>query len=171
LTIEREPAGIAAGRRSKAMKLSMQRGGVAAGVLALVVLLSSSSSADAPLTGLITVRVAGLRSNDGQVGCALYNSAKGYPTDASAALERRFCPIDKSASVCAFGPVPAGTYAVACFHDENNNGKLDTGLFGIPKEGVCASNGATGFMGPPSFRDAKFDTSGTPRDVSARMKY
>ena len=34
-----------------------------------------------------------------------------------------------------------GTYAVACFHDANKNGKLDTGIFGIPQEGVCASNG------------------------------
>jgi uncharacterized protein (DUF2141 family) len=149
----------------------MQRTVVAAAVLGLVGLSASPSSAASPQTGSITVHVAGLRSNDGQVGCALYNSAKGYPTDASAALERRFCPIDNGTSVCAFAPVPSGTYAVACFHDENNNGKLDTGLFGIPKEGVCASNGATGTLGPPSFRDAKFDTSGSRRDVPVRMKY
>jgi uncharacterized protein (DUF2141 family) len=153
------------------MKLSMQRTVVAAAVLTLVLLPSSRSSAVAPRTGSITVLVAGLHSNSGQVDCALYNSAKGYPSDASAALQRRFCPIDNSTSVCAFDPVPAGTYAVACFHDENKNGKLDTGLFGIPKEGVCASNGAAGTLGPPSFRDAKFDTSGTPRDVSVQMKY
>ncbi len=155
----------------KTMKLWMQRRVVAAAVLALVGLPASLASADPPPTGAITVHVAGLHSNSGQVGCALYNSAKGYPTDASAAVERRFCAIETSTSVCAFGPVPAGTYAVACFHDENNNGKLDTGIFGIPKEGVCASNGATGTLGPPSFRDAKFDTSGSPRDVSVRMKY
>jgi uncharacterized protein (DUF2141 family) len=149
----------------------MQRTVVAGAVLALVGLPASFSSADSPQTGAITVHVAGLHSKSGQVGCALYDSAKGYPKDASAALESRFCPIDKNSSVCVFRPVPAGTYAIACFHDENGNGKLDTGLFGIPKEGVCASNGATGTLGPPSFNDAKFDTSGTPRDVSVRMKY
>jgi uncharacterized protein (DUF2141 family) len=117
------------------------------------------------------MRVSQLRSNDGQVGCALYNEARGFPTDPRAALESRFCPIEKSTSVCPFRPVPRGTYAVACFHVENKNGKLDTGLFGIPKEGVCASNGATGTMGPPSFRDAKFDTSGAPMEVPVRMKY
>ena len=37
---------------------------------------------------------------------------------------------------CSFDPIPAGTYAVACFHDENKNGKCDTGLFGIPTEGT-----------------------------------
>ena len=140
-------------------------------VAAAAVLLVVPSFADTPPSGAVTVRVAGLRSNDGQVGCALYNSAKGYPKDANAALERVFCSIDKNAAVCAFQPVPAGTYAVACFHDANKNGKLDTGIFGIPKEGVCASNGATGTLGPPSFRDAKFETSGAAKDVPVRMKY
>jgi uncharacterized protein (DUF2141 family) len=81
---------------------------VAVAVLAIVVPLAIPSSADAPQTGPVTVRVTGLRSNDGQGGCALYNSAKGYPTDASAALERLFCPIEKNAAVCTFHPVPAG---------------------------------------------------------------
>jgi uncharacterized protein (DUF2141 family) len=136
------------------MTFWVQRTVVVAAVLGSVSLPASTSSTDSPQTGIITVRVAALHSNDGQVGGALYNSSTGYPTNASAAMGRRFCPIDKSTSVCAFAPVPAGSYAVACFHDENMNGKLDTGMFGIPKEGVCASNGATGFMGPPSFRDA-----------------
>jgi uncharacterized protein (DUF2141 family) len=140
-------------------------------IAALVGLLPSRSSADPAQTGTITVRVAGLRSHEGQVGCALYDSPKGYPRDASAAVETLFCPIQENSSVCAFRPVPAGTYAIACFHDENKNGKLDKGLFGIPKEGVCASNGATGTMGPPSFRDAKFDTSGAAKDIPVRMKY
>jgi uncharacterized protein (DUF2141 family) len=60
---------------------------------------------------------------------------------------------------------------VACFHDENGNGKLDTGLFGIPTEGVCASNGATGSMGPPRFEDAKVRIAGGPTIVPVRMKY
>jgi uncharacterized protein (DUF2141 family) len=141
-------------------------------VAALVVcIVPASSSAAAPPAGAVTVRVAALHSNAGQVGCSLYGSAKGFPKDPAAAVALHFCPIVGGASVCAFPPVPAGTYAVACFHDENNNGKLDTGIFGIPKEGVCASNGATGTMGPPSFEDAKFVTTGAPRDVAVTMKY
>src|SRR5580704_6226420 len=93
----------------KARRLPMQRTVVAGAVLALVGLPASFSSADSPQTGAITVHVAGLHSKSGQVGCALYDSAKGYPKDASAALESRFCPIDKNSSVCVFRPVPAGT--------------------------------------------------------------
>lgn len=130
-----------------------------------------SSTADGPPAGVLTVRISQLRSNDGQVGCTIYNSARGFPTDSSAALQRRWCPIAGAAAACAFDPIPAGTYAVACFHDENKNGKLDTGLFGIPKEGTVASNYAKGFMGPPSFDKARFSFSGQTSDLPLRMQY
>jgi Uncharacterized protein conserved in bacteria (DUF2141) len=61
--------------------------------------------------------------------------------------------------------------AIACFHDENKNGKLDTGLFGIPTEGTVASNHARGFMGPPSFDKAKFSLAGAATTMDLRMGY
>lgn len=131
----------------------------------------SLSTADAPPSGVLTVRVTNLRSNGGQVGCMVYGSAKGFPTDPSAALQRRWCAIANAASTCPFDPIPAGTYAVACFHDENKNGKMDTGLFGIPTEGAVVSNHAKGFMGPPSFEKAKFWFSGAASEMQLRMGY
>jgi uncharacterized protein (DUF2141 family) len=135
-------------------------------------LVSSASAADPPApSGVLTVRVSQLRSNNGQVGCMIYGSPKGFPTDSSAALQRRWCALDKGASACVFDPIPAGDYAVACFHDENGNGKLDRGLFGIPTEGTVVSNHAKGFMGPPSFKDAKFSFSGVSGELRLRMSY
>jgi uncharacterized protein (DUF2141 family) len=144
-----------------------------AGALAAAALMlaTATSAADPPPAGVLTVRISQLHSNDGQVGCMIFGSARGYPTDPSAALQRRWCPIAAGASACAFDPLPAGTYAVACFHDENKNGKLDAGLFGIPKEGTVASNYAKGFMGPPSFDKARFAFSGTASDLLLRMGY
>jgi uncharacterized protein (DUF2141 family) len=140
-----------------------------AGAAALIV--ASTGAAGTRPTGVLTVRVNGLRSSNGQVGCTIYDSAKGYPTDASAALQRLWCPIAGAASTCAFEPLPAGTYAVACFHDENKNGKLDTGIFGIPTEGTVASNHAKGFMGPPSFEKARFTFAGVATEMPLRMEY
>jgi uncharacterized protein (DUF2141 family) len=132
--------------------------------------LASASFADPP-TGVLTVRVSQLRSNDGQVGCMLYNSAKGFPTDPSAAAQKKWCTISNKTSTCGFDPIPAGTYAVACFHDENKDGKLDTGLFGIPREGTVVSNHAKGFMSPPTFDKAKFSFSGGATTMELRMGY
>jgi uncharacterized protein (DUF2141 family) len=139
--------------------------------LAAAAVLASAGSLLADPPGTIVARVTGLRSNAGQIGCTLYNSANGFPGNAAAALQRRWCPIDKGGSRCAFEPVPAGVYAVACLHDENSNGKIDTGFLGIPKEGIVVSNNAKGFMGPPSFKDAAFSFSGASRELTLKMAY
>ena len=47
--------------------------------------------------------------------------------------------------------------AVACYHDGNGNGKLDTNMLGIVKEGMGASRDAKGSMGPPKFDNAKVE--------------
>lgn len=36
--------------------------------------------------------------------------------------------------------LPEGEYALSVFQDKNNNGKLDTGIFGIPSEPVGKTN-------------------------------
>src|SRR4051812_17019013 len=140
--------------------------------LALMVASAATlaAGADAGKSASLGVRLE-LRNSNGQVGCLLYSQPRGFPKDPGAALQRRWCPIASSASVCAFDPIPAGTYAVACFHDENKNGKLDTGLFGIPTEGTAASNNAKGFMGPPAFDDAKFSFLGSPVQLRLSMRY
>jgi uncharacterized protein (DUF2141 family) len=142
-------------------------------LLATALLLSAASSrADAPATtGVLSVRLVLLRSNSGSIGCALFTTERGFPKDRSAAIQTKWCPIAKQESLCSFDPIPAGIYAVACFHDENGNGKIDTGLFGIPTEGVVASNHAKGFMGPPSFKDAKFSFPGAATQLRLRMGY
>ena len=128
--------------------------------------------ADGAPAGAISVRLYGLRSTQGQVGCTLFNSAAGFPTDPAAALQRRWCPIASATGTpCVFDPVPPGVYAIACFHDENNNSRLDRGLFGIPTEGTAASNDARGTMGPPSFDKAKFTFLGAPATLALRMVY
>jgi len=127
------------------------------------------TEADASVVGPVA-RLT-LRNSNGQVGCMLFGSAKGFPKDPAAALQRKWCAITKAEAVCPFDAVPAGRYAIACFHDENGNGKLDTGLFGIPAEGTVASNHAKGFMGPPSFQDAQFSFAGAPLELRLRVSY
>src|ERR1700730_11432692 len=97
-----------------------------------------------PAAAVLTVKLMALRSSKGKIGCTLYNGPKGFPKDPNAAIQQRWCKIDGAASTCPFDPIAPGTYAVACFHDENDNGRLDTGLFGIPTEGTAASNNARG---------------------------
>jgi uncharacterized protein (DUF2141 family) len=102
----------------------------------------------------ITVKVEGANSNDGKIFIALYNTESGF-------LEKSYkgeiSAITNKSCTVLFKDIPKGVYAVSLFHDENDNGKMDTNIFGIPKEDYGCSNGATGFMGPPKWDDAKFE--------------
>jgi uncharacterized protein (DUF2141 family) len=55
--------------------------------------------------------------------------------------------------------IQPGNYAVAIFHDVNQNGKLDKNIFGIPTEDYGFSNNARGSFGPPSYKDCSFSFS------------
>ena len=65
--------------------------------------------------------------------------------------------------------VASGVYAVSVFHDENGNGKLDTGFMGIPSEGFGASNDAPEKFGPPKYADARFAVTGD-QTLTVHMK-
>ena len=61
--------------------------------------------------------------------------------------------------------LPFGTYAVSVFHDINDNGYLDVGSWGIPKEPTGVSNDARGLMGPPKFKDALFEFTNDGQEI------
>ncbi len=57
--------------------------------------------------------------------------------------------------------VPAGTYAIAAYHDVNGDGKMNRVPFvGLPLEPYGFSNDARGQFGAPSFANASFDVDG-----------
>lgn len=120
---------------------------------------------------VIRVEVVGIRNDKGQISCALYSSAAGFPKQGEKAAAHVVAPISKGEAICEFPGIAAGTYAVSVFHDENSNGKLDTNFLGIPREGVGASNDARGHMGPPKFNAAAFQLSGGRLNLKVTVHY
>jgi len=116
---------------------------------------------------LVKVTITDLRSDKGKLYLSIYNSEKGYPKEPSAAYRLAFSDIRSGKSTVLLAGIPRGAYAIACYHDENDNGKLDSNFLGIPKEGTGASNNARGSLGPPKFRDAKFQLAS---DTSLTIK-
>ena len=123
------------------------------------------------LENAIHAHIEGLRSDRGQVVCALFTSADDFPKRVDRAFERVTAQIMSGRATCKFPNVPAGHYAISVFHDENGNGKLDTNWLGIPREGVGASNNPKPRMGPPKFAAAEFQDSGASMDVEIIMHY
>lgn len=106
-------------------------------------------------THALTVSIAGLQKNKGKVFVAVYNSEASFLNNNMMTKSATVVVSNNSAEI-TFKNLKKGEYAVSVFHDENDNNKLDTKIFGIPKEPYGFSNKAKGFMGPPEFSDAKF---------------
>lgn len=116
--------------------------------------------------GALSVVVRGLRNDDGHVLFVLFSDEAAFPDDDAQAVRKAKQPIRGGISRATWKSVRHGTYAVAVVHDENDNEQLDTNFLGIPKEGIGASNGAQGRLGPPKWKDAKFGHAG---DATAQL--
>ncbi len=101
----------------------------------------------------LRVNISGLDSDKGKVMVALFNRAEDFPKKP---MVRKAAIIKKNTASVSFENVEAGTYAIMCFHDENENHKLDFNGLGRPKERIAASNNAKERFGPPKFKNAKF---------------
>ena len=65
--------------------------------------------------------------------------------------------------------IEKGNYAVSVYHDENNNGVLETGgVFGIPVEPYGFSNNPTMTFGP-SFKKSVFKMT-SDKNISIKLK-
>ncbi len=127
--------------------------------LALAALALLAGGAEAQQGNSITVSVAGLRDNVGEVRCGLFNSAAAFPKDGQQ-FKGAQSPIANQQATCTFTDIPPGTYAVAVFQAQPGQTKMRTGMFGQPLDGYGFSRGATIGMGPPAFNSAAYSYAG-----------
>jgi uncharacterized protein (DUF2141 family) len=122
-------------------------------------------------TGQVQVTVTGFESDEGQVLIALFLDESGWPDDETVAFGATALPIRQRQASAEFKDVPAGSFAISVFHDEDSDHELDTGVFGIPSEDYGFSRDARGTFGPPSFEDARLDlTVGESKQITIRVE-
>lgn len=115
----------------------------------------------------LTIRIADVKTADGNVNVAVFNSADSF-------LRK---PVHSARAKAVQGEVkvelkdlPEGEYAIAIYHDANDNGKMDRNLIGMPTEDYAFSNNAMGKMGPPSFEQAKLTVPAAGLDTRVSLR-
>ena len=121
--------------------------------------------------GNIEVIITGFKNSSGKAGITLFSNGKGFPMKGELAVKKVFADVEQSSCTVVLRDIPYGTYAVSVFHDENSNGKLDTNMLGMPKEGVGASNNAKGRFGPPKYKDASFVLDSNEKQMNVTIQY
>jgi uncharacterized protein (DUF2141 family) len=97
--------------------------------------------------------IQNFRGQTGNVCVALYRPTDDFP-QGKKPQELRIVPVKGKQQQISFEVEP-GDYAVAVFHDVNGNGKLDTRLFGIPKEPYGFSNNFRPRFAAPKFSECR----------------
>ena len=124
--------------------------------LSLCAFLLGLTFSSVPLSAAeLHARIRGIKKTKGSLRAALFDKKQSlhFPKNVQFALLRVNQRALKKEATIVFKNPPAGSYAIAVFHDKNNNGKLDKNIFGMPKEGY-------GFSGPAAQsrrRAAKFE--------------
>jgi uncharacterized protein (DUF2141 family) len=104
----------------------------------------------------LQVTVAGVRNAQGKINICVFDTDLDFPDcSANPVIISRRLPATLGHMRFDFD-VPPGLHAVSVLHDENDNGRIDTNIFGVPREGGGVSNDPTPRWGPPRFADAVF---------------
>lgn len=120
----------------------------------------------------IQVSVTNLRNNKGHVLISLFKDGVGYPDKPEKAFKKAKVPVSNRTASLTFESVPAGSYAIAILHDENDDAKMNTNILGLPKEGYGFSNNVMGAFGPPSLGKASFSYAATAQlPVTIKVRY
>lgn len=123
-------------------------------VLLLNLLLAVGVSGSAQ--SKIIAQIANARNDRGVCRVCLFNNAAAFTGDSGAPVQCVQASVKSGKAEAVFENITAGEYAVAVFHDANNNNKMDKNFLGIPKEGYGASRNKLPFASAPSFDDNKF---------------
>ncbi len=116
----------------------------------------------------LTVKVTDLPSDKGVVRFFLADTKSSYGEhDRGTGVAEAAITPASGLAIWSVGPLPCGDYAIRAHHDEDGDGKLGHNFVGMPTESYAFSNDARGFMGPPSWEEAKF-TLAAPQTVTLK---
>ena len=123
---------------------------------------SMSSSAD------INIVIQGIEHGRGFIDVKIYLDEDAWLQENEAA-EHIIVQATKGEVVVPLTTFRGGTLAAVVYHDENSDGKLNTGLFWRPKEGFAFSNQYSP-KGPPRFSKAAVHVPDS-EDLMIRLEY
>jgi uncharacterized protein (DUF2141 family) len=153
-----------------------------AGLVALALLAGTSPAFAAPATPpadcggpasatWINVDVAQVRNDNGLIAVTLYaDDSSTFLAHHGSLYTGRFPAHQGVTHTCIFVPKP-GVYAIAAYHDENGNRKLDRGETGAPTEGFGFSNNPSTFIGIPAFTRVRLSVPKPNLGTTINLRY
>lgn len=122
------------------------------------------------LHGKLNIFVKNITKIIGTINIAIFNNMNSF-MNKGPIFKGMIIPVNAFSMMIPFDSLPKGLYAVAVFHDEDNNGILNTNKMNIPTEGYGFSNNIASNLGPPSFAQTNFLYPGKNKTITINMVY
>lgn len=114
----------------------------------------------------VEIHVTGVAAGKGKVNVAVCDKEHFLKQCAYSGS----APARDGDNVIRVAGVPAGSWAVLAYQDENENGELDRSFIGIPKENYGFSRDARGKFGPPDFGDAAIEVGSETTTAAVKLR-
>lgn len=135
----------------------------------LLLSLSSTPPAEVVAKGTLVLEVQNIKTGDGMIWVGVYASASDFLIKEKATLVG--IKVDSKKQMTIEIPnLEYGEYALAVFHDENNNGEMDRNLVGIPSEPFAFSKPPVSKFRIPTFEEVKFTFEPQKVKLTTKLK-
>lgn len=134
--------------------------------LALIFLLKSSTL---NTSAKLVVTITGLKNKKGVIEIGLFSDPKKFPTP-NKQFKKARVKVEENNVKYQFDNLPLGQYALAIYHDENNDNVCNRNFFGIPTEAYCFSRDFKPFLSPPDWEDCYIQLN-SDRAIEIKMIY
>ncbi|CAH0998731.1 hypothetical protein LEM8419_00077 [Neolewinella maritima] len=126
-------------------------------LLLILLLFIPSAPAPAPAAlATLTLHIENVRSSSGTLWVGIYESPADFLDRDKARLVYQPVHGTGATQVRIDKLVVGRRYAIAVFHDENDNGELDTNLVGLPAEPWAFSRPLQSWLRKPRFEEMSF---------------
>lgn len=115
----------------------------------------------------LKVEISSIRKAQGKLWIAIYRPGEKFGGDNPGM--HKIVPVNSMKNKILEFNLPEGTYAIAIFHDVNNNEELDKNLVGIPKEPYGFSNNFKPRFSAPQFKDCSFELPAQGKQISIEL--
>lgn len=131
--------------------------------------LSWSFSLSSEIEGTLSIEIRNIQKPEGMVWIGIYDSESSFLVKEKAIVEGVI--VKKEGRLTVDIPhLKYGDYAIAIFHDENNNGQMDRNIFGIPSEPFAFSRRPRSKWRLPRFSEVRFTFDHPQQKLSATLK-
>jgi uncharacterized protein (DUF2141 family) len=120
--------------------------------------------------GQMQLSIENIKTQRGSVLIAVFDNQADFENEDEPVYGEVISKPSPGALEIKLPDLPYGTYAVAVYHDINDNRKLDRTRLGIPKEPYAFSNNPKAKWSPATFEDSKVKLNQEKLQLTIELK-